>query len=464
MIALYSRVSTSEQAEHGYSLEEQTDRLKKYCDAMGWKGYKTYTDGGFSGANTNRPALQNLIRDVKAGKIEKVLVYKLDRLSRSQKDTLMLIEDVFLANNCDFVSMSENFDTSSAFGRATIGVLSCFSQLERENIKERMAMGRDARAKTGKFMGSYHLPIGYDRKDGQLVVNEYEAMLVNRIYDEFIAGKSLNSIAKDLNDEGLYHKNSNKWHPTTVRRVLTYKTYIGYVNFNGEWFKGIHEPIMSEEKWNKAERLFEQRMADFAKLKRKQGKAVSYLGGFLYCAKCGAKYHKCSRKENNWNAYTCGTKRGSVNKGKRCNNLTWRMDELDSLVFGEVKKILLEEIKPQKQSRKSEKDIILKQIDGFHNKIDRLMDLYSNGDIPVEQLQDKIRSLNDQKTKLESNLEQLEREEAEQITQSDVAKLSKPFVYILDHGTFDEIRSVLNTLIEKIEIDGENITIYWRFS
>ena len=175
MIALYSRVSTAEQAEHGYSLEEQSDRMKKYCDAMGWKGYKSYTDGGFSGANTDRPALQNLIRDVKNGKVEKVLVYKLDRLSRSQKDTLMLIEDVFLANNCDFVSMSENFDTGTAYGRAMIGLLSCFSQLERENIKERMSMGRSARAKTGRFMGSNFVPVGYDRKDGKLVVNEIQA-------------------------------------------------------------------------------------------------------------------------------------------------------------------------------------------------------------------------------------------------------------------------------------------------
>lgn len=463
MIALYSRVSTSEQAEHGYSLEEQNDRMIKYCDAMGWKAHKSYTDGGFSGANTDRPALQSLIRDVKAGKIEKVLVYKLDRLSRSQKDTLMLIEDVFISNNCDFVSMSENFDTGTAFGRAMLGILSCFSQLERESIKERMSMGRAAKAKTGKFMGANYVPIGYDRIDGQLVVNEYDAMIVNRIYDEFLAGKTLNHIAESLNGEGLYHK-GKKWYATSIRRVLSYKTYIGYVNFKGEWYQGIHESIMSEEKWNKAAKLLEKRMEDFAKLNRKMGKAVSYLGGFLYCARCGAKYHKCSRKKINWNAYTCGTKGGRVNKGSKCDNLTWRMEELDNLVFDEVKKILLEDVKPQKQSRKSEKDIILKQIDGFHAKIDRLMDLYANGDIPVEQLQEKIHSLNDQKAKLEANLEQLERDEAEQITQADIAKFSKPFAYILDHGTFEEIRSVLNTLVEKIEIDGENITIFWRFS
>ena len=148
-VALLARVSTQEQAINGHSIGEQIERMHKYCDAMGWTVYKEYTDAGYSGANTDRPALQRMIRDIKAGKINKVLVYKLDRLSRSQKDTLYLIEDVFLANNTDFVSMSENFDTSTPFGRAMIGILAVFAQLEREQIKERMQMGKEARAKEG---------------------------------------------------------------------------------------------------------------------------------------------------------------------------------------------------------------------------------------------------------------------------------------------------------------------------
>ena len=109
MIALYPRVSTQEQATEGYSIEEQIDRLKKYCEAMGWNEYRIYTDAGYSGANTDRPALQEMIRDIKDGKIKRVVVYKLDRLSRSQKDTLELIEDVFLANDCEFEIISLAF-------------------------------------------------------------------------------------------------------------------------------------------------------------------------------------------------------------------------------------------------------------------------------------------------------------------------------------------------------------------
>ena len=134
---------------------------------------KVFTDGGYSGGNTSRPALTELLSAVQKHQADAILVYKLDRLSRSQKDTLTLI-DTFLQNNCDFISMTENFDTSSPFGRATIGMLSVFAQLEREQIKERMSMGKEGRAKEGKWHGGYYTPVGYDYKDGMLDVKVLE--------------------------------------------------------------------------------------------------------------------------------------------------------------------------------------------------------------------------------------------------------------------------------------------------
>ena len=138
-VVCYVRVSTREQAEKGYSVSEQQERLKAYCLAKDWVVAQVITDPGFSGAKLERPGMQQLISLVQAKKCDAVLVWKLDRLSRSQKDTLYLIEDVFLKNGCAFVSMNENFDTSTAFGRAMIGILSVFAQLEREQIRERMA-------------------------------------------------------------------------------------------------------------------------------------------------------------------------------------------------------------------------------------------------------------------------------------------------------------------------------------
>ena len=160
IVGIYVRVSTAEQAKDGYSIGEQLDRLTKYCNAMNWTIAKTYTDAGHSGATIVRPALQRMIKDVQSGCLEKVVVYKLDRLSRSQKDTLYLIEDVILASGADFVSMCENFDTATPFGKAMIGILAVFAQLEREQIKERMGMGKLARAKEGKYGGSCNVPIG----------------------------------------------------------------------------------------------------------------------------------------------------------------------------------------------------------------------------------------------------------------------------------------------------------------
>ena len=128
--ALYIRVSTQEQAQEGYSIGEQRERLIAYCKAHDWAIADIYVDGGYSGSNLKRPAIQKLMTET--AKFDVVLVYKLDRLSRSQRDTLYLIEEIFLPNTVDFVSMQESFDTSSPFGKAMIGLLAVFAQLERE--------------------------------------------------------------------------------------------------------------------------------------------------------------------------------------------------------------------------------------------------------------------------------------------------------------------------------------------
>ena len=135
--ALYIRVSTEAQREEGYSIEAQYKMLEGYCASKNIKEYEFYIDGGFTGSNIDRPELQRLICEIKDKKIESIVVYKLDRLSRSQKDTLYLIEDVLNPNGVSFVSLNENMDTSTPIGRAMLGIMSAFAQLERETIKER---------------------------------------------------------------------------------------------------------------------------------------------------------------------------------------------------------------------------------------------------------------------------------------------------------------------------------------
>ena len=125
---LYIRVSTNFQFEEGYSVGAQTEKLEKYCNYQEIDNYDLYIDGGYSGSNLNRPEMKRLIKEIQEGKVESVVVVKLDRLSRSQKDTIYLLEDVFEANDVGFISLNENFDTTTPYGKAMVGILSVFAQ------------------------------------------------------------------------------------------------------------------------------------------------------------------------------------------------------------------------------------------------------------------------------------------------------------------------------------------------
>ena len=250
--AVYVRVSTQEQAMEGYSIGEQKERLTAYCKAHDWLVSKVYADGGYSGANLKRPGIQSLMNEIK--NFDVVLVYKLDRLSRSQRDTLYLIEEIFLPNRVDFVSMQESFDTSSPFGKAMIGLLAVFAQLEREQIKERTMMGKLARAKSGFYKGGGCVPIGYDYKDGKLVINPYEAEFVRKMFKWYLEGVSIIEITNRIND--IFYKNNIK--PlSTVGHILNNAVYVGTIEYGGVVVENAHEAIIDVKEFKEvqAERL-----------------------------------------------------------------------------------------------------------------------------------------------------------------------------------------------------------------
>ena len=221
-VFVYLRVSTREQAEEGYSLSEMEERLRKYCEAMGWILVKVYIDPGYTGSNMDRPALQEMIREIEKGNADIVLVDKLDRLSRSQFDTLYLINKVFTENGCAFVSRAEAFDTSTPFGRAMVGILSVFAELERERIKERMADGKEGRAKEGKYKGGGNVPIGfdYDAETGKLIENKYESMQVKEVFDLFLARTPIYTIQQIMNEKG-YRTKYGDWKEVTIINGMT---------------------------------------------------------------------------------------------------------------------------------------------------------------------------------------------------------------------------------------------------
>lgn len=470
-VFIYVRVSTQEQAKEGYSIDEQIKRLKKYCEAHDWIIVKIYTDAGFSGGNTDRPALQEMIEDVKARKGDMVVVYKLDRLSRSQKDTLELIEDVFLVNDVDFVSMNEKFDTSTSFGRAMVGILAVFAQLEREQIKERMSMGREGRAREGKFHGGSSSPIGYDYIDGELVINDYEAMQIRELFSMYLDGASIRFIEKTFNDKGYSHK-YGKWKSASIRNILQHKVYIGQVCFAGQYYQGKHTSIVDAKTFEKAHQIYTDRQKSHNMYKRYSG-STTYLGGLIKCAKCTAKYGTTRANGGKHSYYCCYSRRKqnrAMVKDPNCKNKNYRMEILDNTVLDEIKKLSTDPnyVVELKESKITDTDvkkakIIRDKITSLDNQRSRFMQLYGLGEFEMDELQENIKPLVEQKKSLQKELEALTTSFSD-MSKEDVFEIVKDFSGIISRGKFDEIRLMIESLVDYIEINDEKIDIHWKFA
>ena len=245
----YIRVSTDEQAESGYGLPLQRERITAQIAAKGWELYKVYEDGGQSGGSLERPALNAMLADISAGKLQAVVVYKLDRLSRKQRDTMYLIEDVFLRLGVELVSITESLDTSSPAGRAMIGMLSVFAQLERDTITERMSGGRKQKAKAGGYAGGC-AAIGYRAERGkkELCEDKEKAATVRRVFEIYETARTLQQIADRLNAEGHTTKRGAKFTPMQVSRILNRRDlYNGVYTYRGITADGKHAAILKKE-------------------------------------------------------------------------------------------------------------------------------------------------------------------------------------------------------------------------
>ena len=456
-VACYVRVSTLAQSEEGYSIDEQIDRLTAYCKAMDWRIVKIYTDAGYSGGNMNRPALTDLIEASQSRLIDAVVVYKLDRLSRSQRDTLTIIEG-FLEHGVDFVSMTENFDTSTPFGKATIGILSVFAQLEREQIKERCSLGRAGRAKEGKYRGGGYVPIGYDYSDGSLIINETEATQIRELHRLYQQGESCRSIVMTMRERGITHKYGT-WEVYRVTRTLKNPLYAGYVTYKGEVFKGEHEPIISEE-------CFQRTMSVYNGKDTLKSPHIgrSMLGGLLFCARCGARYGISRGGGSSTYQYYCCHSRRKISphmvKDPNCKNKNWKKEDLEELVLGEIKKLKNEPLNVPDQSEQDDRTAhLLAEIEKTDRQKSRLMYLYGAGLFEMDELEAKIRPLNDQKERLAAELERIQAEP----TKKNTAALVETFSDALKQGDTEQVRILVRALIHRIVIDGEDIEIYWTF-
>ena len=478
--ALYIRVSTQEQAMEGYSIEAQTERLTAYCKARGWNIHDIYTDPGFSGSNTQRPALQRLFSDIKEGLVDCVLVYKLDRLSRSQKDTLYMIEDVFAAHNVAFVSMNENFDTSSPFGRAMIGILSVFAQLEREQIKERSIMGRTERAKSGLWHGGGWRPIGYDYVDGHLQINASEAVIIREVYKLFLESTPLTRISALIEERyGRFFQHS------AIRSMLDTPLYLGQISWDGKTYPGEHEAIIDEISFKRAQTLLADRRR-IAAAKPFPFKPKHLLSGLLVCANCGASYitkgNYSGRGANKkYRPYYYCHSRAKIKASRiidpTCLNPVYAVADLDAHILREIEHLssdrnyfrqVFEKHQSHNEISQIEQDrhALLCRLDAIDTQLSRVIDLYQLGTISMDAIGQRTQKLQEERAALQETLCTLTPpDEATRLSENEALSALGNFGNVMASASFDEQRRLLQTLIRKIIIlptRGE-FEILWNF-
>lgn len=306
-IALYSRVSTSEQSEHGYSIHEQEQVLiKEVLKHFPGYEYQTYTDSGISGKNIeDRPAMKRLLDDVKANKIEMVLSWKLNRISRSMRDVFNIIHD-FKEHGVGYKSISENIDTSEYSGEILVTMFGLIGSIERQTLISNVKMSMNAKARqgeaiTGRVLG-YKLALNPLTQKNDLVIDKYEANIVKEIFDLYLNyDKGLKAITTILNQKGHRTINHKPFSVFGVKYILNNPVYKGFVRFNNyqNWsakrrsgksgenevilVKGKHEAIISEE-------IFDQVHEKLVSKSFKPGRPIGgdfYLRGLIKCPECG---------------------------------------------------------------------------------------------------------------------------------------------------------------------------------
>ena len=427
-----------------------------------------FIDPGHSGSNLNRPAMQTMIDAAERKEADAVLVYKLDRLSRSQKDTLYLIEDVFLPNGVDFISMQENINTASVFGKAMIGVLSVFAQLEREQITERTMMGRDGRAKEGKWHGGGTEPIGYDYIDGVLEVNEDEAKQVRTIYQMYLQGHTITDISEQMSE---YRTKHGGWdNLQTVATVLDNELYAGIVHFNGIRTPNAHTPIVSIETAARVHYMRERNRRD-----KYQAKESEYLlTGFVFCARCGARYF-ANRNPNGNLFYSCHSrakKNRRMIKDRSCKNDHWSQHRLEHLIEEQMQELianprmikeLIKKSRAETGSAKTNNNLSrIAEIDGINEEINRLMDLYRDDRVPVGEIAQQIESLHQRKVALAPG------EVSERLSNDNKSYYTDYVITMLKGLEWGNLsvqrkRHLLRQLVDSVELDGVNVIINWSF-
>lgn len=496
--AIYVRQSVDR--TDSISTESQVEFCKKEVTG---KSYKVYTDKGYSGKNTERPAFQELLRDIKAGKVNRVIVYRLDRISRSVLDFAGLIE-VFQKSRVDFVSTMEKFDTGSPIGKAMLMIVMIFAQLERETIQQRVIDAYSSRSKRGFYMGG-RVPFGFELKE--TVIDgirtkmyepiEEEAETVRLIYSLYSKPQaSFGDIARYLEEHGIRKRDGKLFNRSRLRDVIINPVYVksdyklydffksqgtnianlpeDFIGTNGAYLysgdnhkrKTVslightlviapHKGLVDSEIWIKCRSkcLNNQSVARPVKAK------ATWLAGKIKCAHCGyaltAKIYKCKRKSDN-RYYICTNK---YNAGG-CSFGSLNADAVDKIVFEEMKKKLadFETLSGQRQDGCSLQIVKLKnRTNAIDDEITSLLKKISSANETVmKYINDRIAELDAEKKELDTEIVSLESNRA-----NDVGEISGYIKHWDELSVSDKI-TVVDCLIERITASKESIEIKWK--
>lgn len=319
-VGIYIRVSTEEQVKEGFSISAQKEKLKAYCTAQGWKDFKFYVDEGKSAKDMNRPLLQEMITHIKKGLIDTVLVYKLDRLTRSVVDLHNLLS-VFDEHNCAFKSATEVYDTSSAMGRFFITIISSVAQFERENTSERVSFGMAEKVRQGEYIPL--APFGYVKgADGKLIVNKIEKEIFLQVVEMVSTGYSLRQTCEYLTNIGLKTRRSNDvWKVSTLIWMLKNPAVYGAIKWNNEIYENTHEPLIDKATFSKVAKILSIRSKSTTS---RRGHVHHIFKNRLICPACGkrlsglrTKYVNKDKETFYNNNYRCATckehRRPSIN-------------------------------------------------------------------------------------------------------------------------------------------------------
>jgi len=454
--AIYLRVSTDSQAQDGYGLDVQYTANERYCRAYDMQNVVVFVDDGYTGVNDKRPAFQKLLSLMRERRVKLVITHSLDRIGRTQMLILKFLKEDCVKAECDFFAVKDSIDSRSkqTYG-ILISILSIFAEFDHDAIVLKLSMGRKQRALEGLWKGGGIPPYGYyyDKELGNLAVDAEKALVVKKVFELYNTMEySPLKIANVLGLSG----------DVVVFNILKNRTYLGEITFKGEQLPGVHQRLIDEEVFDKAQRILQSRS-------KARFPSTYLLSSLVYCGNCGAKmrYMKYGRSEKNlklvcYSQYESNGKRKLI-KDENCSNYKYNADEVEQAV---IKLIFASSIRYKdeiKEKLTTDGDII----DGLNRKVEELRTEYNRlwkayqrlGD---DEILDDAERIKNEIKKYEKNIEIEKEKKGVTKTMEEKAELLRTLPDMWSMLEPLQKQNVVRSLVHKVVLTNEKIQVYFK--